>query len=263
MKKLLFLVLSIVMSTTMLTACNFGGGATDSSVNSTPTSSTVETPEEKTYTVTFKQIGCEDVVVEVKEGGSVAAADMPAPQQKTGYTVTWETVDLSNVKSNIVVNAVEKANEYTITYNANGGEMSAQTQKVTYDSNVTLLEATYEGYTFQGWKMEDGTVLVNGPWTIASNITVTAEWLENVPDAETFVVRFNQQGQTTDITVNKGEAVPADEIPALLPIVGYNVSWDETEFAKISNVTENLVINAVATAKTYTITIATNGKGTV
>ena len=263
MKKLLLLVLSIVMSTTMLTACNFGGNTTDSSVNSTPSNSSVEVPEEKTYTVTFKQLGCEDVVVEVKEGEAVAAADMPAPQQKTGYTVAWEKVDLTNIKANIVVNAVETANEYTITYNANGGEMTTLTQKVTYDSNVTLLSATYEGYTFQGWKMSDGTVLVSGPWTIASDVTLTAEWLENIPDAETFVVRFNQQGQTKDITVNKGEAVPAEEIPALLPVEGYNVSWDATEYAKISNVTENLVINAVATAKTYTITIAANGKGTV
>ena len=60
----------------------------------------------------------------------------------------------------MVVNAVEIANTYTITYDAGEGTVTPATQDVVYDSTPTL-----EGYTFTGWTYNDNAVL--GKWTIA------------------------------------------------------------------------------------------------
>ncbi len=89
-----------------------------------------------TYTVTFVQSGQEDVLRTVKEGETLT--DIPAVQPREGYTVVWEEKDLTNISGNITVNAVETANTYTVTYDANGGTVSSETLTVTYDAQYAL-----------------------------------------------------------------------------------------------------------------------------
>jgi len=241
----------------MLASCNFGGGDTSSSVK-TPPNSSEEAP--KTYKVTFKQAGEEDVVMEVQEGEDITAAEMPTPKAKTGYTVAWEVNSLTNIKADTVVNVVETANVYTITYDADGGEVTPQTQKATYDNEVALPFPRKDGFTFQGWKLADGTVVLSGPWTIANDVTLKAEWKAIDPEAETVTVTFNQKDQQpVIIELEKGAAVTEAQIPAIIPVKGYNVAWEETAYEKLSNVTEDLVVNTVMTAKTFTVTVDGNG----
>ena len=209
------------------------------------------------YTVTFAQEGYQAVQVQVEEGKGVPADQIPVINEKTGYTIVWDTTkDLTNVTGNMTVNAVETANKYTITYNVNGGDaLTANTQEVTYDADYTLVTPTYDGYTFKGWKNNGNAMAATGKWTIADNVTLVAEWEKVIVY---YTVTFKQAG-VTDVTVQveEGTAVPADKIPTINAKTGYTVVWDTTK--DLTNVTADMTVNAVETANTYTITYDVNG----
>lgn len=71
---------------------------------------------------------------------------------------------------------------------------------------------------------------------------------------ETVTVTFKQEGQADIIKIlTKGTALT--DIPAPVSKTGYTVSWDVTDFA---SVTEDMVVNAIETGKTYTVTFEGN-----
>ena len=257
MKKLLMLILSLSMATVAFTSCGLFEQASETSSPATSVPTESVAPEKNEYTVTFQQAGETDKTVTVKEGEAVAEADIPAPAQKDGYTTVWKAEDLAkltNVTGNVTVTAVATANSYTITFNAGEGVDFPATQKVTYDAEVTLSTPERAGYTFDGWY--NGTTLVtSGAWKIASDVTLTAKWTEVA--AETVTVTFNMNGTTVVKTVEKGATLT--DIPAFPTDAGYEYSWSVTDF---TNITENMTVNLVSTAKTFTITYDANG-GTV
>lgn len=137
-----------------------------------------------TYTVTFKQDGVADVTRTVEEGK--ALTDIPVPQAVTGYTVAWENKDLSNVTSDMTVNAVKTPNAYKITFELNNDKASLQstTLDVVYDAQVILPVPRVAGTKqFVKWVVKDTqTEFTDGVYTIAGNVTLTAvydEWTEN------------------------------------------------------------------------------------
>lgn len=90
--------------------------------------------DKQTYTVTFRQKGKEDVVRSVEHGATLA--NIPKPIQRPGYTVTWEEKDLTNITESLIVNAVESANNYTVTYNLGVNTyatLDSYTAQVTYN----------------------------------------------------------------------------------------------------------------------------------
>ncbi|MBE5741789.1 MAG: hypothetical protein E7360_00505 [Clostridiales bacterium] len=239
MKKLLLALVLVLCSCFSLAACSFGSGAN----------------EDETYTITFRQNGYEDVVKTVKSGEDLLENDIPNTQEKVGYTVTWEDVDLTNVKSNLVVNAVENPNTYTITYDANEGTVTPETQEVTYDSDVTLATPERAEYDFTGWYYEEKAVN-NGKWTIADNVTLVAGWVKQV--VNTYTVTFIQNGQEKVEYTGIVENTSFTNIPDPIAKVGYAVTWKEEDLAKLENITANVVVNAVETPNTYTITYDAN-----
>lgn len=85
------------------------------------------------------------------------------------------------------------AKTYTITYNANGGSGSNQTQDVTYDTSFTTLNSstfTRTGYTLSSWNTSaDGSgtkyaTNTSNTWTTDSNITLYAIWTPKTYSAQ-------------------------------------------------------------------------------
>lgn len=131
---------------------------------------------------------------------------------KDGYTFGGWYSD-SNFKTRIekVVNITEPLtlyakwtpNNYTITLNTVGGEVSKNTATVTYDSNYTLEVPTRLGYTFLGWydgtgnsavayTDETGKSLNN--WSILNNDTILyAHW-----QIITYAITYDYNGGVTD-----------------------------------------------------------------
>ncbi|MBO5416274.1 MAG: leucine-rich repeat protein [Clostridia bacterium] len=74
------------------------------------------------------------------------------------------------------------ANTYTVTYNADGGDIAAENATVTYRESFTLAVPTRADYIFEGWF--DGTTKVTdaegkslAEWTFLSNKELVASWL--------------------------------------------------------------------------------------
>lgn len=205
------------------------------------------------YTVTFAQEGCADIVRYVTEGNGLDESRIPQPKSVTGYTVEWETVDLSSVTGNIVVNAVATPNKYTVTYQLSEelGESfkteTSLTQTITYDSQYALAEAQRYGYSFVGWTGEYGTIPQTGAWKIADDVTLTASWANNY-----YTITFaHANGTTEDVMVEKGDVLSADKIPACKAVEGYDTYWETVDYTKIN---ANTTVNAVKAPISYLVT---------
>ncbi len=247
MKKFLSLILclTIAIGAGSLAAC--GGNSKDSGYgNSQDTGS-----ETTIYTVTFKQYNQPDVVKTVEEGESLT--DIPTPVERTGYTVTWETVDLTNITKNITVEAIETPNTYTITYDAAGGEVATPTQTVTYDQEYVLATPEKEDYLFQGWTHNGNAVVSGEKWTIAENATLVATWKDNRP---TYTVSFKDGTSVKEISVKKGESVAAEDVPAFIGQTGHTAHWDITDY---TNIQADMTVTAIYEPIVYTVTYDADG----
>ena len=242
MKKLLMLACGLVLATGAFTACSLMEPIPSSESEISQSSEA----EPVTYKITFKQSGEEDVVKTVVEGEEFVA---PTPKAKKGYTVNWEAFDVESLTGDITVNAIATANDYIVTYDANGGSVDKTTDTVKYDSTPTLATATREGYSFDGWTYEGE--LIGGKWTIDSNVTLVAKWTDV---REKFTLTFIQLDGTTETReVRKGDSLAQEDIPVVVGKTGYDVVWSVTTF---ENVQESALITAVDTPKTYTVTYA-------
>ena len=141
-----------------------------------------------TYTVTFEGEGIEAFTQTVKEGDK---AQKPAADPTlTGYTFdNWYNIgggvfDFdSPISEDTKITAKWTANTYTVTLDVNGGEALANTTKsVTFGQAFELGVASKDLFSFDGWTLEDGTVLTNEAgvstdvWNIAGDTTLKAKW---------------------------------------------------------------------------------------
>ena len=79
--------------------------------------------------------------------------------------------------------------------------------------------------------------------------------ISNQGEKETYTITFKQSGQTDQVyVVEEGETFTY--IPTPVGKTGYTVVWGVTDF---SNVTNNMVVKAIETPNTYSITYDANG----
>ena len=259
MKKIILLVLSIGMCFAFASCAELvepiqSGNSSSTEMESTSDGLENSSDNETQYvTVTFKQEGKTDVVKTLEKGDNLT--DIPIPAEKTGYNVIWDRMDFTGIMEDIVVNAVATANTYTVTYDANGGLVANATQEVVFDADYTLEMPTHtESYMrFDGWKdAENNTIALTGKWTTDRDMSLTAQWTDT---RESYTISFVQAGQETKtFSVKEGESFT--EIPTPTAKIGYTVVWNKNEF---TNVTENITVMAIETAKTYTIILNANG----
>ena len=92
-------------------------------------------------------------------------------------------------------------NNYTVSFNANGGTVGTSSKSVTYDAAYgTLPTPTRDGFTFTGWytAASDGNqVTASTIMTTAGNHTLYAHWTEN-----SYYITFNGNGNTSGTMSN-------------------------------------------------------------
>lgn len=245
MKNKIITVVLTVLACVTFASC---GVFVDSTSGSNSDSSVTDT---STVTITFKQEGKADIVKTLEKGDTLS--DVPTPDSKTGYTVTWNRTDFTNIQSNITVTAQYSANTYTVTYEADGFAIDGTTTTLTYDALCTSLDMslTKEDYTFLGWSYKATTYTQTSVWDVADNVTLTASWVGKDQAVITFT---NTDGSTITKKVEKGATLT--DIPTPKAETGYTVAWNRTDF---TNITENITVTAVKTAKQYTVTLNPNG----
>ena len=123
-----------------------------------------------TYTITFDTVGGSEIAPITQGYGT--AITVPADPTREGYTfIGWEGEFPETMPAhNMTVTAQWEINQYTITFDTNGGsEIAPITQD--YGTAITApADPTREGYTFIGWDMEIPTTMP------AENITLKARW---------------------------------------------------------------------------------------
>ncbi len=134
--------------------------------------------------VSFVQDGQTTIVKTIDKGQTLT--DIPAPVQKTGYTVSWEVADFSNLQKDLTVNAVETPNVYTITYEIQYfATIENTTQSVVFGKDFTLQTPSISGeyadifnLKFDGWTIKgQDKSLSDGVYDIASNLILIANWV--------------------------------------------------------------------------------------
>ena len=127
----------------------------------------------KQYTITFNTNGGTSIAAITQDCGTAVTA--PANPTKTGYTFAgWDkTIPTTMPAQNMTITAKWTINQYTITFNTNGGtSIAAITQN--YGTAVTApANPTKTGYTFAGWNKTIPTTMP------AQNTTITAKWTVN------------------------------------------------------------------------------------
>ena len=159
----------------------------------------------------------------------------------TGFSGTEKTVTIKNATGDREYTANWTANQYTITFNTDGG---SEVESITQDYGTTIAkptDPTKTGYTFGGW---DKTIPDTMP---ANNLTIKAKWTINQ-----YTITFNTDGgsKIDPITQNYGTEITA---PANPTKEGYTFAgWDENIPANMP--AKNMTIKAKWTVNKYTVT---------
>ena len=177
-----------------------------------------------------------------------AAITAPADPTKRGYTFAgWsEKIPGRMPAEDVTVTATWKINQYTITFDTDGGsEVASITQD--YGTKITgPKDPTKTGYTFGGW---DKTIPGTMP---AENVTVKAQWTINQ-----YTITFDTDGgsKIDPITQNYGTKITGPKDPTK---TGYTFGgWDKTIPGTMP--AENVTVKAQWTINQYTIAFDTDG----
>ena len=178
------------------------------------------------------EVYCESATVE--EQTYLSAPEAPS---KTGYTFNgWYAYNLPDssedfdpslpvigttaatfpyrLDENVVFYAIFTPNVYTAAFDVNGGKpLASETQNVTYDSPFVPAAAKRDGYTFVGWKDDDGNVFKSlAQWKYDYPVTFTAQWMLN-----TYEIIYNLNGGTNNKNNPATYTIESDTVTLVTP----------------------------------------------
>ena len=198
------------------------------------------------YTITFDTNGGSEIAPITQDYGTeITAPDNPT---RKGYTFKgWDKeIPETMPAENITVKAQWEINQYTITFDTNGGsEIAPITQD--YGTEITAPDnPTRKGYTFKGWDKEIPETMP------AENITVKAQW-----EINQYTITFDTNGgsEIAPITQDYGTEITAPDNPTRK---GYTFKGWDREIPETMPA-ENITVKAQWEINQYTITFDTNG----
>ena len=198
------------------------------------------------YTITVKpENGKADITITQDYGTEITAPDNPT---RKGYTFKgWDKeIPKTMPAENITVKAQWEINQYTITFDTNGGsEIAPITQD--YGTEITAPDnPTRKGYTFKGWDKEIPETMP------AENMTITAQW-----EINQYTITFDTNGgsEIAPITQDYGTEITAPDNPTRK---GYTFKGWDKEIPETMPA-ENITVKAQWKINQYTIAFDTNG----
>ena len=198
------------------------------------------------YTITFDTNGGSDIAPIIQDYGTeITAPDNPT---RKGYTFKgWDKeIPETMPAENITVKAQWEINQYTITFDTNGGsEIAPITQD--YGTKITAPDKpTRKGYTFKGWDKEIPKTMP------AENTTVKAQW-----EINKYTITFDTNGgsEIAPIIQDYGTEITAPDNPTRK---GYTFKGWDKEIPETMPA-ENITVKAQWEINQYTIAFDTNG----
>ena len=138
------------------------------------------------YAITFDTNGGSEIAPITQDYGTKITT--PADPTRKGYTFKgWDKeIPKTMPAENITVKAQWEINQYTITFDTNGGsEIAPITQD--YGTAITApADPTRKGYTFKGWDKEIPKTMP------AENITITARWRDTEKPTGEIIIGTNK-----------------------------------------------------------------------
>ena len=198
------------------------------------------------YTITFDTNGGSEIAPITQDYGTAITA--PADPTRKGYTFKgWDKeIPKTMPAENMTVKAQWEINQYTITFDTNGGsEIAPITQD--YGTAITApADPTRKGYTFKGWDKEIPKTMP------AENMTVKAQW-----EINQYTITFDTNGgsEIAPITQDYGTEITAPDNPTRK---GYTFKGWDKEIPETMPA-ENITVKAQWEINQYTITFDTNG----
>jgi uncharacterized repeat protein (TIGR02543 family) len=225
-------------------------------------------------TVTFDSKGGTSINPIVVNKGEFI--DIPLPT-KTGYTFEGWYTSINNgvtldqkwnfftspININLTLFANWNINQYTITFNVNGGT-SVQPLIENFETNLDMPITSRTGHSFSGWYLDANlTQLFTMSTMPAENITLNAKWTINQ-----YTITFESNGGTLIdiITFDFGSSIQVPESPGKVghTFGGWFLDNNLTEeFTQLVMPAENITLYAKWTINQYTITFETNGGTTI
>jgi len=148
------------------------------------------------YTITFDTAGGSAIAPITQDYGTAITA--PADPTREGYTFTgWDTAIPATMPAhNMTITAQWTVNQYTITYDLDGGTAEGNPDTYTVETDAfTLKNPTRPGYTFTGWSgtglTGEDNLTVTIPKGSTGNRSYTAHWSLN-----TYSITYDLNGGT-------------------------------------------------------------------
>ena len=148
------------------------------------------------YTITFDTADGSAIAPITQDYGTAITA--PAAPTREGYTFTgWDkTIPATMPAGDMTITAQWTVNQYTITYNLDGGTAEGNPDTYTVETDAfTLKNPTRPGYTFTGWSgtglTGEDNLTVTIPKGSTGNRSYTAHWSLN-----TYSITYDLNGGT-------------------------------------------------------------------
>ena len=223
------------------------------------------------YTITFATDGGSEVAPITQDYGSAITA--PAAPTREGYTFTgWDkTIPATMPAGDMTITAQWTVNQYTITYDLDGGTAEGNPDTYTVETDAfTLKNPTRPGYTFTGWSgtglTGEDNLTVTIPKGSTGNRSYTAHWSLN-----TYSITYDLNGGTASGNPTS-YTVESATITLNQPTkTGYTFTgWSGTDLVGEDNLTVTIPAGSTGdrsytahwSLNTYSITYDLNG-GTV
>ena len=223
------------------------------------------------YTITFDTDGGSEVAPITQDYGTAITA--PADPTREGYTFTgWDTAIPATMPAhNMTITAQWTVNQYTITYDLDGGTAEGNPDTYTVETDAfTLKNPTRPGYTFTGWSgtglTGEDNLTVTIPKGSTGNRSYTAHWSLN-----TYSITYDLNGGTASGNPTS-YTVESATITLNQPTkTGYTFTgWSGTDLTGEDNLTVTIPAGSTGdrsytahwSLNTYSITYDLNG-GTV
>lgn len=168
------------------------------------------------------------------------------------------------VDCNSIFKAILEPITYTVSFDANGGEVKDAELPNTFDKDYSLTTASRYGYTFDGWytAKNGGTkVTEDTQMTRAENHTLYAHWT-----ARTHKVVFDGNGATSgsmddlDVTYDTKVNPTCRYEKTGYSFTGWSYTKDGDVVDDLSGKVDTVIVYAIWKPNTYKVTFVTNGK---
>ena len=154
---------------------------------------------------------------------------------KTATSAQYQPGGSYTANAAVTLYAVWKTNDYTVSYDANGGTGAPAAQTKTHGTALTLssTKPTRTGYTFLGWAASKTATSAQyqpgGSYTANAAVTLYAVWKENAPTyATTLTVSSATASQGKEVSLN----VSLAGNPGIIGI-NFQITYDKTRLKLI------------------------------